>query len=131
MALPARAGEAEIGCYINGSFEVVTFTYSERQISRSSYNKIIEYFLDRNAYGCIGLRALKKINYDPFPCPMEGRYGCRKNDPTIYNNCLLDELKGIQNLEKSAARQARTLASNKCLEISESPNIMQKWKYKN
>jgi len=131
MVLPAKAGEVKIGCYVNGSFETMIFEFFEKELSRRAYNKIIDYWVDKNAYGCIGLKSLEKINYEPFPCPIEGLFGCRKNDPIIYDNCLLDELKGIQNLERSSAIQARDLASKKCLGIAEAPSILQKWKYKN
>ena len=128
---PVLSGQMQIGCDINGAFQGYNFTISGNYPSKTEYNKMIDVLSNDNANNCIGLRSTNKINYEPFRCPIEGLYWCRKNDPVIYDNCLLDELKGIQNLERSSAIQARDLASKKCLGIAEAPSILQKWKYKN
>ena len=128
---PLFSSEILIACDINGSYQGYNFTISGNIPSMAEYNRIIDLLSNDNAKNCIGLESPYKINYEPFPCPYEDWYGCRKNDPIIYNNCLLDELKGIQNLESSSAIQASDLASKKCLAIAEDPSILQKWKYKN
>ena len=128
---PVFSGEIEIYCLINGSGQGYKFTISGTIPNMTEYNRIIDILSKDNAKNCAGLKTQSKIDYEPFPCPKKGIYGCREYDPTIYNNCLLDELKGIQNLERSSAFEARQLASKKCVGIAEDPSILQKWKYKN
>ncbi|MDB9857092.1 hypothetical protein OAC63_01710, partial [Amylibacter sp.] len=126
-----NAGIASIYCDLHGGkWQMYEFTVKGLIPSKTEYNKMIDILKEDGAYDCIGIRSLEKINFKPFLCPVSEAIGCRKNDPQIYNNCLLDELKEIQNLEENSARQARDLASKKCLSISEEPSMFQKWKYK-
>ena len=126
-----NAGIASVGCDVHGGkWQKWSFEHAGLVPTQEDYNFIVDFLKNQNAYNCTGIRSLEEINFAPFSCPIVGLIGCRKNDAEIYNNCLLDELKEIQNLEKGSARQARKLASRKCLAISEEPSMIQKWNYK-
>ena len=94
---PVFSEQVIISCTIEGSIERLEFTISGTFPLRDEYNRMVDILRGFNAKGCSKMRSLKKINYDTFPCPIENLFGCRKNDPIIYDNCLLDELKGIIN----------------------------------